>query len=199
MKILVVGASGTIGQSVVKELSLRHEVITAGQSSGDIRFNMEDIDSIKKMYQEVKALDAVAVAAGRAQFGMITEMTQEKYMIGIRGKLMGQVNLVLEGIKHLNDKGSFTLITGILNREPILSASNSAMVNGAIDAFVKAAAIELPRGLRINSVSPTVLAESMDNYGPYFRGYKPVAANEVGLAYSKSIEGAHTGQVYIVG
>jgi hypothetical protein len=126
-------------------------------------------------------------------------MTPEHYQVGLKDKLMGQVNLVLLGLNNLNDRGSYTLTSGILSQDPILFGSSASMVNGALDSFVKAAAIELPRMLRINIVSPTVLTESMDKFGEYFRGYESVSASRVGLAYSKSVEGAQTGEVFRVG
>lgn len=198
MKILVIGGTGIIGSSVVKELSVRHEVIVAGHTNGEIQVDIANIESIKSMYQQIGKLDAVVITSGKVHFAPFHEMSADLYQIGLNHKLMGQVNVVLEGVKHLNDKGSFTLTSGILNREPIVLGSSAAMVNGALDGFVKHAAIELPRGLRINIVSPTVISEAMDKYAPYFRGFKPVAVAEAALAYSKSVEGAHTGQVYIV-
>lgn len=199
MRVLVIGASGTIGKAIVAELAERHEVISAGTKTGDVQVDICNLDSIRAMYNQVKNLDAVVIASGKVHFGKLEEMTPELYAKGLDNKLMGQVNIVMEGIKHLNDKGSFTLTSGILNREPIVLGSSAAMVNGALDGFVKHAAIELPRGLRINIVSPTVITEAMAGYAPFFRGYKPVDAAEAALAYSKSVEGAQTGQVYIVG
>ena len=102
------------------------------------------------------------------------------------------------GREHIADGGSFTLTTGVLSHDPIRAGSCASMVNGAIDAFVRAAAIELPRGLRINAVSPGVILESMPAFGPFFRGHEPVPAARAALAYSKSVEGALTGQVFSV-
>lgn len=197
MQVLVIGASGVIGSRVVAEIGKRHKIITAGSTNADVIVDIGDIHSIKKMYQSVKNLDAVVMTTGSVHFGLLTEMNAELYKKGLENKLMGQVNVVLEGIHHLNDKGSFTLTSGILNREPIVYGSSAAMVNGALDGFVKHAAIELPRGLRINIVSPTVIAEAK-GYDEYFRGFKPVLASDAALAYSKSVEGANTGQVYCV-
>jgi NAD(P)-dependent dehydrogenase (short-subunit alcohol dehydrogenase family) len=111
---------------------------------------------------------------------------------------MGQVNLAQIGRDHLNDCGSITLITGILGEQPIRTGSSASMVNGALEAFVRAAAIELPRGIRINAVSPNVFVESMPAYGPYFRGFEAVPVARAALAFSRSVEGAQTGQVYRV-
>ncbi|EKD72070.1 MAG: short chain dehydrogenase [uncultured bacterium] len=199
MKILIVGGTGTIGKAVVNELKPRHEIIIAGHQNGDVQVDVTDQTSIEKMYQQIGKLDAVVSTIGRVHFANLTEMTIENYFVGLKDKLMGQVNLVLSGIKYLHDAGSFTLTSGILNRDPIRTGSSASMVNGALDSFVKAAAIELPRGIRINVVSPTVLTEAMDKYADYFSGFESVPAARVALAYRKSVEGAQTGQVYLVG
>ncbi len=198
MKIVLVGASGTIGKAVHKELSVRHKVITAGRSTGDLQIDITDKETIKKAFASVGSFDALVSTTGSVHFGEFMEMNEEDYMVGIRNKLMGQVNLVLIGRDYITPDGSFTLSTGILNRDPIRLGSSAAMVNGAIDSFVKAAAMEMPNKVRINSVSPTVITEAMDSYGPYFRGYVPVDADKAALAYSKSVEGIQTGQTYIV-
>jgi len=199
MKILIVGGTGTIGKAVASELASRHEVMVAGATSGDIQVDISDIASIKKLYEQAPKLDAVISTTGKVHFGELQNMTTEHYELGIRNKLMGQVNLVQIGMDYLNDNGSFTLTSGILNRDPIRFGASAAMVNGALEGFVIGSAIELPRGLRINCVSPTVIAESMEGYAPYFRGYTPVAAASAARAYSKSVEGLQTGQIYCVG
>jgi NAD(P)-dependent dehydrogenase (short-subunit alcohol dehydrogenase family) len=198
MKILVVGASGLLGSAVVAELSKRDEVISASRSS-EVQVDIKDVASIRAMFEATGKLDAIVCTAGKAHFGPLADITVDKMMIGINDKLMGQVNLVLEGTKYLNDGGSFTLVSGILGDEPIKAGANASMVNGAIDSFVRAAAIELPRGIRINSVSATMFAEALEHYGPYFRGFKPVPVADVALAFSRSVEGASTGQVFKVG
>ena len=198
MRILVIGGTGTIGQSVVSELSLRHKVVIAGHQNGEIRVDIADKKSIEMMFQSVGNIDAVISTTGKVHFGALPEITEEQYAFGLNNKLMGQVNLVSVGLNYLNDEGSFTLTSGVLNRDPIRLGSSAAMVNGAIDGFVKAAAIEMPRGLRINAVSPTVVTESMDKYADFFRGFVSVPAATVAQAYVKSIEGAQTGQIYCV-
>ena len=199
MKILLIGANGTVGSAVAQELAQRHEVVAIGRTSGDFQVDISDPTSIRKLFERTGKFDALVCAAGSVTFAPLEQMTGESFALGLQNKLMGQVNLLLIGRDYANDGASFTFTSGILNRDPILSGASAALVNGAIDAFVRAAAIELPRGLRVNSVSPTVLVEAMDVYAPYFRGYKPVPAAEVALAYAKSVEGLQTGQTYIVG
>jgi NAD(P)-dependent dehydrogenase (short-subunit alcohol dehydrogenase family) len=198
MKIIVLGGKGTIGSAVVKELSPRHEILIAGRHEGDLICDMTSEESIRNLFIQVGNFDALVVTAGNLHFEDFSLMTSDKYQIGLNDKLMGQVNLVLIGSQFIQDKGSFTLTSGILNRDPIRTGSSASMVNGAIEGFVTGAAIELPRGIRINVVSPTVIAESMGIYGDYFRGFNPVPVAKVALAYSKSIEGLQTGQVYRV-
>jgi len=198
MKIIIVGATGTLGKAIVAELGSRHEIVRAGRESADVKVDITNLDSLKAMYAQVGTIDAVICAAGNVHFGALTDITSEQYAIGLNDKLMGQVNLVLAGQHVINDGGSFTLISGVLSDDPIRWGSSASMVNAAIDAFVHAASIELPRGIRINSVSPTVFTESMDKYGAFFRGFKPVAVADAALAFAKSVEGAQTGKTYTV-
>ncbi|MFU0820426.1 short chain dehydrogenase [Pseudomonas lundensis] len=199
MKILLIGAHGTIGSAIDRELSPRHEIVRIGRKSGDFQVDISDSASIRKLFQQTGQFDALICAAGSVTFAPLGQMSEKDFVLGLQNKLMGQVNLLLIGREFANDGASFTFTNGVINREPIRTGSSAALVNAALDGFVKAAAIELPRGLRVNSVSPTVLEEAMDHYAPFFRGFKPVPAAEVALAYAKSVEGLHTGQTYQVG
>lgn len=198
MKIIVVGGTGLIGSAVVSQLKPRHEVIVVGNKSGDYQVDIASQESIRALYKAIGKFDAVVNASGLIHFGKFTKMSDSLYRLGIDNKLMGQVNLVLLGLDHINDGGSFTITSGVLDIDPIATGSSASMVNGALNAFTKAAAIEMPRGIRINAISPTVIEEAMENYGPFFRGFDAVPVSKVALAYSKSIEGAQTGQVYSV-
>ncbi len=199
MKILLIGANGTVGSAVDKELAQRHEVIRIGRSSGDFQVDISDSASIRALFEKTGKFDALVCAAGNVTFAPLAEMSSQSFALGLQDKLMGQVNLLLIGREFANDGASFTFTSGILSRDPIRSGASAALVNGALDSFVRAAAIELPRGLRVNSVSPNVLVEAMGSYAPYFRGYKPVPAADVALAYAKSVEGLQTGQTFHVG
>ncbi|WAF67089.1 short chain dehydrogenase [Aeromonas dhakensis] len=198
MKIVIVGASGTIGSAVSDLLAKDHQVIRVGHCQGDARVDMRDPASIRGLFAKLGQFDALVVASGSAAFNALTEMTDEEWQLGIQSKLMGQINLTRAAIPHLNDRGSITLISGILSEEPINWGASVTTINGAVEHFVKAAACELPRGLRINVVSPTVLAESMDKYASFFPGFVPVPAARVAQAYQKSVLGVQTGQVFRV-
>lgn len=199
MKIIVIGGSGKIGRAVVKELMQRHTIIIAGRTHGDVKVDITNPDSIESMYQSIGRFDAVVCTAGKVQFGNFSTMKTQDYYVGIHDKLMGQANLVIFGQKYINDNGSFTLTSGILSTDPIIMGSSASMVNAGLDGFVRSAAIELNRGIRVNIVSPTVIVESMVDYANYFRGYEPIPSSRVALAYSKSVEGHQTGQIYKVG
>ncbi|WP_271411341.1 short chain dehydrogenase [Pseudomonas sp. Q1-7] len=198
MKIILVGASGTIGQAIEQALKERHQIIRVGRNSGDLQADITDPASIRRLFEQAGPFDALISAAGKVHFGALAEMGEAEFEVGLRDKLMGQVNLVLIGREFANDGASFTLTSGVLSHDPIRYGASASLVNGAIDAFVRSAALELPRGQRINSVSPTVIEEALPGYAPYFRGYKAVPAAEAALAYAKSAEGAQTGQTYRV-
>lgn len=198
MRIIVVGAAGDIGRAARRELEQRHEIITVGRSSGDFRVDTGDLDAVKSLYENTGTVDAVVSCAGDATFAALTDMDQEAFMVGLRQKVMGQVNLVLAGLNIISDGGSFTLTSGVLDRDPIRMGANAATANGALAGFVKSAAIEMPRGLRVNVVSPGMLDVSAPRYGAWFHGHKPVPSHDVGLAYAKCVEGALTGQVVVV-
>lgn len=197
MRVLLVGASGTVGRAAAAGLA-RHQIIRAGRTSGDVTVDLTSEESVRTMYQAVGRVDAVVATAGHVHFGPLAGMTPAQFRKGLDDKLMGQVNLVLLGLDHVSDGGSFTLTSGILDRDPVRQGANAAAVNGALGAFVKAAAIDMPRGIRINVVSPGLLEESARKYEGFFPGHQPVSSARVGLAYAKSVDGALTGQVLVV-
>lgn len=197
-KILLIGASGTIGQAVLANLGARHDVITVGRSSGMHRADFSQPGAVAKLFEAVGKVDAIVSTAGNLHFGPLAEMTAEQFNLGLQDKLLGQVQLALVGQKYLTDGGSITLTAGILSIEPIRNGANATAVNAAIEGFVAAAAIELPRGLRINAVSPTILTESVGVYGQFFPGFDTVPAERAARGYQRSVEGAQTGRVYRV-
>jgi NAD(P)-dependent dehydrogenase (short-subunit alcohol dehydrogenase family) len=198
MRILVVGGEGTVGQAAISDLKKRHEIVTAGRSSGDIKVDVMDEASVVAMFAKLKSVDAVVACTGHSYFGPVATMTPTQFLDGFKDKVMGQVNLVLLGMAHVTDGGSFTLTSGILSRDPIRQGSNAAATDGALDAFVIGAAIEMPRGIRINAVSPGLLADAAQKYDGYFPGHMPVTSERVGFAFSKSVEGAINGQIICV-
>jgi NAD(P)-dependent dehydrogenase (short-subunit alcohol dehydrogenase family) len=203
LRILVVGASGVLGRAIVAELSPRHDIVSAGSRTGDIRIDIADPASIVAGLKAAGPLDAVACAAGAVNWPALSaikpaSLEKSAYELGLTDKLMGQVNLALAARDHLNDRSSITLIAGVLSQTPIAAGSSASMVNAAVEAFVMAAAIEMPRGIRINAVSPTVFEESMADFGPFFRGHDPVPVARAARAFSRSIEGLQTGQTYRV-
>ena len=199
MKIVLIGASGTIGKAVYAELSQRHDVIGVGRNSGDFQADIAAPDSIRQLYARIGEFDALVSTTGKVHFGPLEQFTPEQFDLGLRDKLMGQVMLVTLGLAHIRDGGSFTLTSGLVNDDPIRQGVSAALVNGGLEGFVRAAAIELPRGLRINLVSQTVIEEALPAYAPFFPGTKAIPACEAALGYVKSVEGAQTGRVYRIG
>jgi NAD(P)-dependent dehydrogenase (short-subunit alcohol dehydrogenase family) len=196
MRILLAGASGTLGSAAATALRERgHTVLTVGRSSGDHRADLTDPAEITRLYADVGPVDAVVSTLGHTPFKPLDELTDEDFLAAYRGKVAPQVELVRQGLAVVGDRGSFTLTTGILARDPIRTGSAASMAGGALEAFVRAAATEIaPR--RINAVSPSVLVESLDSYGPFFPGFTPVPAAAVGQAVVRSVEGVDTGRIY---
>jgi NAD(P)-dependent dehydrogenase (short-subunit alcohol dehydrogenase family) len=197
-RVLLIGAEGTLGRAVAAELAPRHDLLGAGRTSSELRLDLTDVDSMREALAQAGPLDAVVCAAGNVHFAPLLQMSSNNWQLGLTDKLMGQVNLSLLAAEYLRDGGSITLTGGILSDHPIRQGASASLVNGALEAFVRAAAIELPRGIRINLVSPSVLIEAMHAYAPYFRGFDPVPAARAALAYSRSVEGAETGKIYRV-
>ncbi|MBB6369432.1 short chain dehydrogenase [Chryseobacterium shigense] len=195
MKIVLVGGNGTIGKKVKESLQDTHEVITAGRNSGDIRVDISDKNSILKMFEELKTIDACVCTAGTGFYGDYYSMTEEDMLPGIQGKLIGQMNLVLIGKNFLSREGSFTLTSGIASEHPAKNGTAVAMINGAVNSFVLASAQELKNGLRINAVSPGLVEDSFERYKGLFPGYNLAPMSKIVNAYILSILGAVNGKV----
>ena len=195
MKILVIGGKGTIGKKIVAHFSSDHEVITAGRSVESFEVDIADSTSIKNLLDKLGNLDAIICAAGEAKWANFSDLSEEDYYIGLRSKLMGQVNLVRIGQDYLNSNGSITLTTGILADDPVIKTASAAMVNGGIHSFVQAAALELENGIRLNVVSSGVVEDAYEKYRSYFPGHPPIAMDKMMFGYIRSVEGKGTGQV----
>lgn len=194
MKMIIVGASGTMGKHLASAFKKEHEVIRAASKGCDVQVDITSPESIENMYKTVGSFDALISTAGPTFVGPWKKLTDKEFRLGVEGKMMGQINLVLIGQHYINTKGSFTLITGALSHDPQRNFANASAANGAVEGFVRAAAIELENGIRINAVSPTVI-ENSPQYFPYFPGDIPVTMQQLEFGFRKSLFGANTGQV----
>jgi len=194
MRIIIVGASGTMGKYLTSAFEKEHEIVRVGSKSGDFQVDITSPEEIEDFFKQVGPFDALISTAGPTYVGPWKKMTDKEFRKGVEGKMMGQINLVLIGQHYINPKGSFTLITGALTHEPQLNFANASAANGAVEGFVCAAAIELENGIRINAVSPTVIEDS-PQYFPYFPGEIPTTMKQLEYGFRKSVFGANTGQV----
>jgi len=195
MKILIIGGNGTIGRKVSSHLNEKHEILIAGRTSGDYSVDLTDVDSIRSLLASIPSLDSIICIAGEAKWDDFKDLSEEDFYIGIRSKLMGQVNLVRIGQDYLKSKGSITLSTGILADDPVVKTTSAAMVNGALHSFVKAVALEIENELRVNVVSLGVVEDAYEKYKDFFPGHNPVAMNKVVNAYARSVEGRRNGEI----
>lgn len=194
MKIIVIGATGTIGKRVVSSLTNEHEIIEAGNRTGAFKVDTDSKSSMEEFFKSIGPFDALVATMGRAHLGNFAEMTDEHFKIGIDSKLLAQINLVLIGQRYIKPGGSFTLTSGILSEDPIPQGVACTTADAAVNAFVKAAAIELKYDVRINAVAPGVVEDSPALF-KFFPGHIPVSMGKVVAAYHKSLFGGHTGEV----
>jgi len=195
MKILIIGGHGTIGKPVSSHFAKDHKVIVAGRSTGDVKIDIADSASIKRAFDTIGKLDAIVCIAGEAKWAPFNELSEEDYYIGLKSKLMGQVNLVRIGKNYLNPKGSITLSTGILADDPVEKTTSAAMVNGGIHSFVQAVALEIENEIRVNVVSLGVVQDAYEKYKDYFPGYNPIPMPKVVNAYVRSVLGKKSGEI----
>ena len=194
MRILVIGAHGTIGRAIVQALSKEHEVIGASRSGEDVKVDIRDVASIKAMFEKVGKVDAVVSAAGSGAWKPLAQLDDDDFEVSLHYKLMGQVNVVRYGLEHVNDGGSITTTSGVLSEHPMESSSAISLVNAGLEGFTRAAALEAPRGIRVNVVSPPWVTETLVEMGAKDLSHgKP--ADEVAKSYVRSVTGNETGQV----
>jgi NAD(P)-dependent dehydrogenase (short-subunit alcohol dehydrogenase family) len=191
MKIIVVGASGTIGKPVADALEVRHEVVRASRNGPEVKVDITDPDSIKAMYEQIGTVDALVSVAGSVAFKPIRRLRDEDFAFSLGSKLMGQVNLVRFGVNFVS--GSFTLTGGVLAHAPLPKASAASLVNAGLEGFIRGAALELAP-VRVNLVSPPWVRETLVTMGKDPLPGLPAA--DVAKAYVEAVENAKlTGQV----
>lgn len=195
MKIVIIGGNGTIGKKVSEHFSQKHEVLIASRDSGDLKVDIADSGSIDSLFESVKDIDALICIAGDAKWDKFENLSEEDFYIGIKSKMMGQVNLVRIGKDHINEGGSITLTTGILADDPVVMTTSAAMVNGGVHSFVKAAALELKRGVRVNVVASGLVEDAVDKYRDYFPGHNAIPMEKVVNGYVRSVEGKGNGEI----
>lgn len=195
MKTLIIGGNGTIGKKVSNHLKTKDQIIIAGRTKGDVLVDISDSSSIKKMFDQIGKVDAIICIAGEAKWDDFNQLTEDDYYIGIKSKLMGQINMTRIGVNYLNINGSITLSTGILADDPVIKTASAAMVNGAIHSFVKAASLEIEHGQRLNVVSLGVVEDAYEKYKDYFPGHNAIPMTKVVNAYAKSVYGKGNGQI----
>jgi NAD(P)-dependent dehydrogenase (short-subunit alcohol dehydrogenase family) len=193
VKIVIVGASGTIGKAVTGVLSLRHEILPASRSAGEHRVDITSKASIRRLFESVAPFDALVCVAGSARFASLAALSDEDFQFSLSSKLMGQINLVRIGAPYVNSPGSFTLTSGVLASEPTLGSAAVSLVNAGLEGFVRAAALEMPSGVRVNIVSPPWVRETLQAMGLDPSAGMPAAS--VAAAYVDSVEGTTTGRV----
>ena len=193
MRILIIGATGTIGQAVCEALADGNEVVPVSHKSTEIKVDLSSTDSIRRMWERVGKVDAAICAAGSGRFKPLEQLTDEDFVFSIGNKLMGQVNVIRLGLDNITDGGSITVTSGVLARMPMKGSGAISLINAGLDGFVRAAALEAPRGIRINSISPPWVTETLIKMKMDASNGMP--ARDVAKAYVDSVSGTKTGQI----
>jgi NAD(P)-dependent dehydrogenase (short-subunit alcohol dehydrogenase family) len=192
MKIIVIGATGVVGAAVADALSAKHEVVRASRK-GTPAVDIEDIGTLRALFANVMGVDAVVCCAGDAKFAPLAKLTDADFAFALRSKLMGQVNVARLAAESLTDGGSITLTSGVLSQHPVPGSTALSLVNGGVEAFARAAALEMPRKLRINVVSPGWVKETLVKLG---RDPAPgISAKALAARYVEIVEGTVQGQI----
>jgi NAD(P)-dependent dehydrogenase (short-subunit alcohol dehydrogenase family) len=192
MRILIIG-TGTIGRAVVAALSAGNEIISASLRSTTHKVDIADPASIQQMYRSLGKLDAVVCAAGQAKFAPLAQMSDADFRFSLDNKLMGQVSIVRLGFEHVQDGGSFTLTAGSLAQEPMPGSAAISLVNAGIEGFARAAALEAPRRIRVNAISPPWVTETLQALKMDLPDGLPAAV--VARSYVRSVTGTDSGSV----
>lgn len=195
MRVLIIGGSGTIGSKLSPALKAKHEVLTAGRKSGDYTVDIASEESIKTLFDQVDNIDACICIAASGPLDDFNTLSERKLHEDLKGKMFGQINLVLIGQHFLNDYGSFTLTTGVFADQPYKGVTGGAIASGALHSFVLSASIELPRHIRINAVSPSLIEDSVKDFGHLFPGLEPVSMERIVMAFTEAVESNITGKI----
>ncbi|TQP06912.1 short chain dehydrogenase [Vibrio cholerae] len=196
MKVVIVGAAGSVGQGVVKLFKNEgHDVIQVNRSQGDVLMDIRDVGSLQKGFAQIGNVDAIIATMGEVVFKPFDMLTHEDWIQGFESKLLGQIQLTQIGSRYLNSEGSITLTSGIIADVLVKDGISAATINGALEHFISAVAVELPSKQRINIVSPTVLTESLTTYQGYFPGFVSIDASSLAQAYLRSALGRENGRI----
>ena len=197
MKIIVIGATGTIGKAVADQLAMRHDIVCASRKS-ETQVDIRDSASITALFDRIKDVDAVVSCGGDIEamrnsvMGPVENLSDEQFQIGFR-MVLDQINLVRVCMKFLRDGGSITLTTGAISTHPRPGSAVASMIGTSIESFVRSASLESPRGLRINAVSPGWVRETMEKMG--MDGTSGMPAKTLADYYASAVEGNMNGQI----
>jgi len=197
MRILVIGGAGTIGRAIVQAFGDAHDVIVASRSHGPLTVDLASPASVRELFQRTEPVDAIVCAAGQAKFAPLADLTDADFAFSLANKLMGQVSVVRFGLDAVRDGGSITLTSGVLAQQPMPGSAAISLVNAGVEGFARAAALEAPRGIRVNVVSPPWVSETLTAMGRDPSGGAPAA--KVAQAYVDSVTGTQNGATIAVG
>ena len=190
-KILVIGAAGLIGGEVVKALG--PETCIRASRKSDEKVDISDTASLEALFGRVGEIDGIICTGGAARFKPWDQMTDEDWTFSLANKLLGQINVVRYGLKNVRAGGAITLTTGLAAQHPAPGSAIITTVNSAVEAFVRACAVEPTIALRVNAVSPGWVSETLKAFGRDPAGGIPAA--DVARITVRQFRGGASGSV----
>jgi NAD(P)-dependent dehydrogenase (short-subunit alcohol dehydrogenase family) len=190
MRIIIAGASGRIGKEVDKALSENHDIIRVGARSGDVQCDYTTPNSVRDMFEKIGEFDSlISVIGGDSIFKPFADLDDDDYRYGFERKFLGQIRFLDLGESFVRDNGSFVFTSGFLCQYPNPYSIATGPLNAAVDTFVQNTATLLPRGIRVNVVSPAPIVE------PGQEGKGVVTAAETAKLFVEAVESNITGKV----
>ena len=169
-KFLIVGGGSGIGLGAARAaLDSGAEVLLVGRSADKLRQAAQSLDAgervrthaadvtvedeVRRLFEGSGEFDHLFSTAADLRYQPLREMELADARRSIDSKLLSAVLLVKHGAGRIRRGGSVTFTSGIASLRPGPGAAVVAAVNGALDALVRALALELAP-VRVNSISP---------------------------------------------
>ncbi len=170
-RIIIVGAGSGIGRSVALAASRagasvilagrKRETLeqTAALATGPAHISVVDAANeaeVEAFFAATGASDPPVSTSSQGAAGPVTQPSASDVQRAMNAKLWAPFFLVKHGQPHIDAAGSFAFFSGIRGARPAPRSSITSLVNGGLEAFAKAMAVELGP-IRVNVISPGIV------------------------------------------
>lgn len=190
MRILIIGASGTIGSAVAGELDDSGYVVL-GASRRNARFSVDigDGTSMRSLLERLRAVDALICTVGSGVYVPEADARMRGFDRALEPTVSGQMTLVRESLTHVRE--CIVLTAGMVAQDAEDAMVATPMSDGSLERFVRAAALEFASP-RVNVVAPPLVHETARRLG----AANGVPAGRVAKMYRRVLESDAHGEVF---